>query len=150
MQKERPITEEDLRTTRNNLCCLASGKTGRYMSLSKLAMHGCVPAFGCRTVSRARKRVWLILHEFHELKMKEFVVEVVRSVAGEGMMQHWRNEGIYRAPSRAAHRRDEQRGMRRDDGWKRDPCHEREVKLQPSDRSRERPRQPQGCTQDID
>jgi hypothetical protein len=58
--------------------------------------------------------------------MKEFVVEVVRSVAGEGMRPHWRKEGIYRASSRAAQRWDEQWGMRRDDGWKRDPCHERE------------------------
>jgi hypothetical protein len=48
---------------------------------------------------------------FHELKMKEFLVEA-REVWGEGMMRHWRNdEGIYRAPSRVAQRREEQRDM---------------------------------------
>jgi hypothetical protein len=61
------------------------------------------------------------------------VVKAVRSV-GEGMRRYWRNnEGIYRASSRAAARREEQRGLRGDNGWKHDPRDEREVKRHPSD-----------------
>jgi hypothetical protein len=41
--------------------------------------------------------------------------------------------GIYRAPSQAAARQEEQLEMRRGDGWERDPCDGREKKRQPSD-----------------
>jgi hypothetical protein len=41
--------------------------------------------------------------------------------------------GIYREPARAAARREEEQGTRRDDGCEHDPWDEREVKQQPSD-----------------
>jgi hypothetical protein len=54
------------------------------------------------------------------------------------MWRHWMMKsraivGIYREPARAAARREEEQGTRRDDGCEHDPWDEREVKQKPSD-----------------